>query len=56
MDAATVNREVVVANVVAGPGMFIECLDRALRRRGIAARLTEHDPVAELTDAGAVAP
>jgi hypothetical protein len=55
-DAARLNRDVVIANVVAGRGLFIACLDRALRRRHLQMRFAEHDLLAELSDAGNVAP
>jgi predicted secreted protein len=55
LDALTINRDIVAANVVAGSGMFIAALDRALRRRHLQARYTEHDLIAELSDAGVVA-
>jgi hypothetical protein len=54
-DRRSTNRDIVVANVVAGRGLFVAHLDRALRSRGITVRYGEHDLVAELTDAGAVA-
>lgn len=49
-------RDVVAANVVAGPGLFVQCLDRALRSRGLEVGYRRHDLIAELTDVGAVAP
>lgn len=56
VDGATANREIVTANVIAGRGLFIEALDRTLRRRHLTVRYREHDLAAELTEAGAVAP
>jgi hypothetical protein len=50
------NRDIVAANVVPGRGLFIECLDRSLRARGLSVAHSEHDLVAELISAGAVAP
>jgi uncharacterized protein YbbK (DUF523 family) len=55
LEARTVNRDVVAANVVAGRGLFVSALDRALARRGVRVRFVEHDLVAELRAAGAVA-
>jgi hypothetical protein len=55
-DRHSASRDIVAANVVAGRGLFVTCLDRALRSRGITVTYGEHDLVAELTDAGAVAP
>jgi predicted secreted protein len=55
-DVWSANRSVVIDNVVAGRGLFIECLDRALARRGIRVAQTEHDLVAELTRARVTAP
>jgi predicted secreted protein len=55
-DRRTANRDIVAANVVAGRGLFFDCLDRALRSRGLAVAYREHDLVAELTAADAVAP
>lgn len=55
-DAAAANRDIVIANVVAGRGLFIDSLDRALRRRRQTVTYREHDLIAELTEAGAVAP
>jgi len=54
-DRRSTNRDIVAANVVAGRDLFIACLDRALRSRRITVRYGEHDLVAEITDAGAVA-
>lgn len=54
-DRRSTNRAVVADNVVPGRGLFIECLDRALRSRRLGIPFREHDMVAELTDAGAVA-
>jgi predicted secreted protein len=48
--------DIVGPNVVPGRGSFVACLDRALRSRGIAVAYREHDLIAELADAGAVAP
>jgi hypothetical protein len=55
-DRRTTNRDVVAANVVAGRGLFVTCLERALRSRGLTVELREHDLIAELTGADAVAP
>ena len=55
-DRRSTNREVVAANAVAGRGLFVSCLDRALRARGVTVRYREHDLIAELRDAGAIAP
>jgi predicted secreted protein len=55
-DRRTMNRDVVAANVVAGRGLFVTCLDRALRARGVTVTYREHDLIAELHDAGAIAP
>jgi hypothetical protein len=41
LDRATMNRDVVGASRVAGEGLFIAALRRALRRRGIEARFDE---------------
>jgi hypothetical protein len=54
-DRRSTNRDVIAANVVPGCGLFVACLDRALRSRGIVVMYSEHDLVAELTDAGAIA-
>jgi predicted secreted protein len=54
-DARSANRDVVTDNVAPGRGLFIECLDRELDARGVRVAHTEHDLVAELTRAGAVA-
>ena len=55
-DGRLVNRDVVAANVVDGSGLFVDCLDRALRSRGHKVAYREHDLIAELAAAGAVAP
>lgn len=55
VDGATANRDIVTANVIAGRGLFVEALDRALRRRHLTVSYREHDLAAELTEAGAVA-
>jgi predicted secreted protein len=55
-DRGSANREIVVANIRAGRGLFVDCLDRALGSRGLAVAYREHDLVAELTDAGALSP
>jgi hypothetical protein len=55
-DRRSANRDVVAANAVAGRGLFIECLDRALHTRGITVTYREHDLIAELRDAEAIAP
>ena len=41
------NRDVIAANVVAGEGLFVRELRRALRRRGVQVSFTEHDLVPE---------
>jgi hypothetical protein len=43
LDQAAFNRDVIAANVVAGEGLFIRQLRRALRRRGIQIPFQEHD-------------
>jgi hypothetical protein len=48
VDRRSVNREVVLASRRAGGGIFIRCLQRRLRRRGLEAPLLEHDLVAEM--------
>lgn len=55
-DASATNRDIVAANVVAGRGLFVACLDRALRSRGLSVTYREHDLLAELAGAGAIAP
>lgn len=55
-DRRTANRDIVAANVVAGRGLFVVCLDRALRSRGLSVTYQEHDLLAELAGAGALAP
>jgi hypothetical protein len=55
-DRDSVNRAVVADNIVAGHGLFVACLERALRSRGITVTFREHDLIAELADAGAIAP
>jgi predicted secreted protein len=55
-DRRSTNRDIVAANAVAGRGLFVACLDRALRSRGITVAYGAHDLVAELTEAGAIAP
>lgn len=55
-DRRSTNRDVVAANVVSGRGLFVSCLDRALRSRGLTVTHREHDLIAELRDAGAIAP
>jgi predicted secreted protein len=47
-DRSRVNREVVLACRKAGAGMFIQSLQRQLRRRGLAAPLLEHDLAIEM--------
>lgn len=54
-DMRSANRDVVIDNVALGRGLFVECLDRELAARGIRVTHTEHDLIAELTRAGAVA-
>lgn len=54
-DVRVSNRDIVTRNIVEGSGLFIACLDRALRSRGIDVTYGEHDLIAELIDAGAVA-
>jgi predicted secreted protein len=54
-DRRATNRDIVAANVVSGHGLFVACLDRALRSRGIIVTCREHDLLAELAAAGAVA-
>jgi predicted secreted protein len=56
MDRRTANRDIVIANVVAGQGLFCSSLERALRARGFTVTWREHDLIAELADAGAIAP
>jgi hypothetical protein len=55
-DHRSTNRDVVAANAVAGRGLFVACLDRALHAHGITVAFREHDLIAELHDAGAIAP
>lgn len=50
-EPAVFNRDVVLANVRPGSGLFIEALARALRRRNLTVRFVEHDLVAELDSA-----
>jgi predicted secreted protein len=45
---ATVIGRVVAANVVDGPGIFLDKLQRRLARRGISVPFREHDLLAEL--------
>jgi predicted secreted protein len=45
---ATVNRQVVGANVVAGTGLFVSALQRRLARDGLDVPMREHDLLAEL--------
>jgi hypothetical protein len=54
-DIRSANRDVVTDNVTLGRGLFIGCLDRELAARGMSVLHTEHDLIAELTRAGAVA-
>jgi predicted secreted protein len=54
-DRRATNRDIVAANVIAGIGLFVDCLIRALRSRGITVRWGEHDLVAELNCARAIA-
>jgi predicted secreted protein len=54
-DTRSANRHIVTDNVTPGRGLFIECLDRQLAARGVSITHTEHDLVAELNRAGAVA-
>ncbi len=51
-----VNDRVVLDNRIPGPGMFIAAVQRELRRRGIAVRMSEHDLAAELMQAGYAEP
>jgi predicted secreted protein len=55
-DRRSINRDVVAVNAVAGRGLFVACLDRALHARGVTVTYREHDLIAELRDAGAIAP
>jgi len=48
VDAATVIRDVVAANVVDGEGMFVAKLRARLARRGVAVPFREHDLLAEV--------
>jgi predicted secreted protein len=48
LDRRTVNREVVLAARRAGTGLFVEELERRLRRRNLAVPLFEHDLAAEM--------
>jgi hypothetical protein len=43
MDRAAFNRDVIAANLVAGEGLFVHELRRALRRRGVQVPFDEHD-------------
>lgn len=54
-DMRSANRDVVIDNVTPGRGLFIECLDRELAARNVRITHIEHDLIAELTRAGAVA-
>jgi predicted secreted protein len=54
-DRRSANRDIVAANAIAGRGLFVACLERALRARGVAVTHREHDLIAELRDAGAIA-
>lgn len=55
-DRRSTNRDLVAANAVAGRGLFVACLDRTLQARGVSVSYREHDLIAELRDAGAIAP
>ena len=48
LDAPTVIRDVVTANVVAGEGIFVAKLRARLARHGVSVRFQEHDLLAEL--------
>jgi predicted secreted protein len=52
LDASTVNRRVVAANVIDGPGLFTLCLRHQLRSHGITVAFGEHDLLGELRQAG----
>jgi hypothetical protein len=56
LDIGTVNKRVIIANVVDGPGMLIAALRHQLHRRGLEVRFREHDLIGELRDAGMLAP
>jgi predicted secreted protein len=43
------NRDVVAANVVAGEGLFVRELRRALKRKGMQVPFDEHDLLSEMT-------
>jgi predicted secreted protein len=53
---ATVIERVVAANVIDGPGIFVDKLQRRLARRGISVPFREHDLLAELRAAVVGAP
>ena len=48
LDRRSVNRDVVLAGRQAGTGIFIDALQRELRRRRLAVPLLEHDLIAEM--------
>lgn len=48
LDRRSVNRDVVLASRQAGTGIFIDALERRLRRRGLRVPFVEHDLVAEM--------
>lgn len=54
-DHRSTRRDLVAANAVAGRGLFVTRLDRALQARGVTVPDREHDLLAELHDAGAIA-
>lgn len=47
LDRGAFNREVIAFNLVAGEGLFVRALRRALRRRGVRVPLEEHDLLSE---------
>lgn len=49
LDRETFNREVIVGGVIAGQGLFVRALRRAIRRRGIDVPFLEHDLIAEVS-------
>ena len=55
-DRRSTNRGVVATDVASGRGLFVSCLDRALRSRGLTVTYREHDLITERRDAGAIAP
>lgn len=50
LERGTFNRDVVAANVIAGEGLFVAALRRALRRRHIRVPFEEHNLLFEMQE------